>query len=226
MAGTTPFRIALGISLLAHSVLIVQSASLMRLPDLKKTGQSTLEVAYLKLPPKQKPPLSGRSLPAPLPDQHTALQNSPFSARAEKTVFKPRTLRESDRRVLMQKPLLGQKDVITIKKKITIPALADPPVDNPSYIRYYQLVREQIKRSAYRAYAGRERGQMALTFVLRSDGALDGIWIDEPKSSRSDYLRSIAVRSIREAAPFPRFSEELSGFSQLSFNVSITFESD
>lgn len=225
MSNNRTFRIALGISFAAHTLLFTQGAWLLHTASVRKPPEKPLEVTYVKAPPKSQavPPQMRQAL---LPDQHAPQNHSPFTPKAEKTLFRPHTLEHSDRTISIPKPLSGPKDPITIKKKITIPALENPPVNNPSYIKYYQLVREQIKRAAYRAYAGREKGEVSVTFVVLAQGTLDSIGINMEKSSRSDYLRSIAQRSIREAAPFPAFSDELKEYSRLSFNVSITFESD
>jgi outer membrane biosynthesis protein TonB len=45
----------------------------------------------------------------------------------------------------------------------------------------------------------------------------------EEKSSADVYLTEIALKSVNDASPFPKFPTELDYF-QLSFNVIISFE--
>jgi TonB family protein len=88
---------------------------------------------------------------------------------------------------------------------------------------YYQLVREKIKRAAYQNYTGTEIGEVTISFVVSKDGSLKDLRLIADKSSPSEYLTEIALRSIREASPFPGFPQELD-YPQLSFNLAITFE--
>ncbi|MCG8429736.1 MAG: hypothetical protein MJA29_00980, partial [Candidatus Omnitrophica bacterium] len=186
------------------------------------------ELTYLKLPPKPnvpQPPPALRQRRNLLPETEKTVRQTPLKPSVPKAAFKPHTLKEADRAIL-HNPLQGEKDVIEVRKKITIPEMGQPPINNPNYIKYYQIVREQIKRAAYRTYAGREHGALTISFLLSGDGRLQSIALDTAQSTPSEYLRSIGVRSIREAAPFAPFPEELSEYSRLSFNVTITFEGD
>jgi outer membrane biosynthesis protein TonB len=149
-----------------------------------------------------------KSMLAPLQNQNNFLKrNSSFAAK-EPTLIKPFTL----------KP-----DIIPVKKKITLPPVEMSKISNPSYISYYQLVREKIRRSAYQNYSRTETGEIFLSFVIAQDGSLRDIRLVEDKSTPSYYLRDIAGRSIKTAAPFPMFPKELD-YPQLSFNVIISFE--
>jgi TonB family protein len=96
-------------------------------------------------------------------------------------------------------------------------------INNPSYIGYYQIVREKIKRSAYQNYTGTEIGEVTVSFIVSSDGYLRDLRLVEEKSSSTEYLRETALRSIKDASPFPEFPKELD-YPQLSFNLAITFE--
>jgi protein TonB len=90
------------------------------------------------------------------------------------------------------------------------------------YINYYQLIREKIKRNVRRRYRDRSReGEVRLNFVLNSDGSLA---VSEVVGGASDEeLASIALASLREAAPFPRFPKDLS-LARMSFTVEIIFK--
>jgi TonB family protein len=94
----------------------------------------------------------------------------------------------------------------------------------PEYKNYYQIIREKIRRLAYSHYKKLEEGEVYLTFLLSSSGELISITINEKNSSPDEYLRSIALKSVQEAIPFPEFPEKLKNHTQLTFHVIISFE--
>jgi outer membrane biosynthesis protein TonB len=219
------FTGALIISALAHISFIA-----VQLPSLdffnKNKPKQDIKVVYIKnTAPPQYPKKSivreqpinripskvtadNKSMLAPLQNQNNFLKrNSSFAAK-EPTLVKPFTL----------KP-----DIIPVKKKISLPPVEMTKISNPSYISYYQLVREKIRRCAYQNYSRTETGEIFLSFVIAQDGSLREIRLVEEKSTPSYYLRDIASRSIKAAAPFPMFPKELD-YPQLSFNVIISFE--
>ncbi|MDD5724871.1 MAG: hypothetical protein PHX28_01815, partial [Candidatus Omnitrophica bacterium] len=59
--------------------------------------------------------------------------------------------------------------------------------------------------------------------VVSSDGSLKDARLVEDKTTVNGYLQNVALRSVSEASPFPRFPKELD-YSQLSFNIIISFE--
>ena len=103
-----------------------------------------------------------------------------------------------------------------------------PPVDldkinNPSYVSYYQIVREKIRRAAYQNYTHTDTGEVYVTFVISNDGYLKASRLVEEKTTAAAYLHDIALKSVKEASPFPNFPKELD-YPELSFNVVISFE--
>ena len=123
------------------------------------------------------------------------------------------------------KPSLAKPDLISIKKKISLPAvdMDKSKINNPSYISYYQLVREKIRRSAYQNYTRTETGEAYLSFVVAREGGLEDVHVIDERSSQNSYLQATALKSIRESAPFPAFPKDLD-YPRLSFNVVISFE--
>lgn len=92
------------------------------------------------------------------------------------------------------------------------------------YINYFQLLREKIRqalRSNYMDY--QNQGDVSLAFVLNSDGSLSTVEVDNKSSSPDTTLKSIAIESVKEAAPFPSFPKALS-YSKLSFNLEVSFK--
>jgi TonB family protein len=126
---------------------------------------------------------------------------------------------------LLSKPILGESDIAGLKKKIDLPStdIDLSKINNPSYISYYQLVREKVRRASYQNYTRTETGEIYLSFVVSRDGSLKDVRLVAERSSQERYLEEIALRSIRDASPFPPFPKELD-YPQLSFNVIISFE--
>jgi TonB family protein len=121
------------------------------------------------------------------------------------------------------RPAFANSEVMAIKRKISLPAIEMAKIDNPSYISYYQIVREKIRRNAYQNYTHNETGEVYISFIISNDGYIKEVRIVEEKTTVNDYLKNIALRSIRDASPFPNFPKELD-YPQLSFNIIISFE--
>jgi len=96
-------------------------------------------------------------------------------------------------------------------------------IKNPTYLNYYQTVRETIRRSAFRNFTKMYSGEVYLTFTILSTGILEKINLIEDKCKADDYLKQIALKSLKESSPFPSFPEGLK-YPELSFNVIISFE--
>jgi TonB family protein len=221
------FQITFLISLIAHAVILAGNPNFRFLPTPKV--EKNLEVRYVQEPKKAKPELKPVN----------TLKNEPFlkippKITLEKKIPPPfidkeavfggnKTPNPSIRQVTFDKPAFAKPDIIAIKKKITFPPVDLDKIDNPSYISYYQIVREKIKRSAYESYTRQETGDVYLSFVISGDGYLKEVRLAQERSSPNPYLREIALRSVKDAAPFPNFPKELD-YPQLSFNVIISFE--
>ncbi len=114
---------------------------------------------------------------------------------------------------------------LPVNKKVVLPAVELSKIDNPSYLTYYQIVREKIRRAAYQGYTRRETGEVYVSFSVFRDGRLGDVALVEERSSSSYYLKDIALSSLRHASPFPVFPKDLD-YPFLSFNVAISFETD
>jgi len=192
----------------------------------RRTETPKPELRYVK-PPIQAPiqaPEQKKELPRPevkqepllkLPERITLEKKLPEQIGQKMPLARPE--------FSFPKPALMKTDVIPVKKKITLPPLELDKINNPTYLSYYQIVREKIKRAAYQNYTGQEVGEVTVSFIILKDGALENLMLVEEKSSGSAYLRDIALRSIRNASAFPPFPAELD-YPRLSFNISITFE--
>jgi len=223
------FPTALILSIITHGIILFQNPNLNLNIFPKDKKEPILEVSYVKSPqetqklkeypktalPKKEPFLrlsskitANKINPPPFIDRDNIFRKSKESI-SQKYVF--------------TKPAFAKPDIIAVKKKITLPPTDLDKIDNPSYISYYQIVREKIRRAAYQNYTRAEVGEAYLSFLIFSDGSLKAVQLIEEKSSPSTYLKEIASRSIKEASPFPNFPKELD-YPQLSFNVVISFE--
>ncbi len=219
-------QITLVVSLLCHAILLFCYRSNLAIGNLEKKLKS-LEITYVKtlesvkraLPKNETAALSkiprktylNKSAPPPFIDRESALplKNNPEMYSRSQALLKPNFIKS---------------EVIPLKKKISLPPVDTAKINNPSYLDYYQLVREKIRRSAYQNYSRTEIGEVYISFLISSDGQILEMRLIEDKTRANQYLRDTAMRSIRDASPFPAFPKELSGYPQLSFNVIISFE--
>ncbi|MDD5538867.1 MAG: hypothetical protein PHF12_07885, partial [Candidatus Omnitrophica bacterium] len=110
------------------------------------------------------------------------------------------------------------------KKSVQTPNIPGETFNSPEYKNYYQIVREKIRRQAYRNYRYIQEGEVFLTFTLARSGGLKEVHVDSAKSVEDEYLRRIALESVQQSSPFPEFPIKLQDKEQLAFNVIISFE--
>ena len=224
-------QLALVVSLIAHALILAQSPR----PSfaLKKDKTREFEVRYIKKLAQDteiERQLQARPAMSRLPaiSRESFLDVSrvtPIAAIKPPPPFVQGGPSENigNQQTVFNKPLFIKPELAGIKRKISLPALDMDKISNPSYISYYQLVREKIKRATYQNYTGSETGEVVVSFVISSEGYIKDIRLVEDKSLSGAYLRETALRSIKEAAPFPKFPKGLD-YPQLTFNLAITFE--
>ncbi len=94
------------------------------------------------------------------------------------------------------------------------------------YINYYQQIRESIRHRLKNHYKNiSAKGEVALIFILRADGALAAIDVDESRLAQNPALIRIAIASVKESSPFPPFPKELS-VPKISFDLTISFKKE
>jgi TonB family protein len=226
MSSERVFQVALLVSLAVHGTILFQRLNLLpTLNQEKDKLKKEIEISYLE--EKEEPKLKNKNEDSrkenvsrpPLKIETKKITPPPFIDK--ENVFNSKS--NSSLGEYFTKPSLIKPDIIAIKKKITLPAVDLDKIDNPSYLNYYQIVREKIKRAAYQNYMRTETGEVYLTFTISNPGYLGQVRIIEEKSSGSSYLNSVALKSIKDASPFPTFPKELD-YPELSFNVVISFE--
>ncbi len=219
------FQITLLISLIIHGIILFQNPNLNFFPKIKK--EKDLEISYIKKSEKIrsdfKSQQSAKREPFfKIPQKITPDKRMPPPYIDREKIFKGDksiTPRPPD----FKRPEFSRPEIVAVKRKITLPPIDIDKINNPSYISYYQIVREKIRRAAYQNYTGRDTGEITVSFVISDDGYLKEMRLVEKKSTSSKDLRDLALRSIKDAAPFPNFPKELN-YLQLSFNLTITFE--
>lgn len=221
------FRITFIISLVTHAIVFLQNQNLSLFS--KNKQEPVIEVTYLKTSsPKEEQLKAVNHKVEPLyklppkisldKEAKEPLQNK----NNMDDIFKKAAVNLHQQSPFV-KPNLIKPDTIAIKKKITLPSLEMDKINNPTYVSYYQLVREKIRRAAYHNYIRTDTGEVYISFVITNSGSLKEIRLHEDKSSTIEFLKQTALVSIKDASPFPPFPKELD-YPQLSFNVIISFE--
>lgn len=118
---------------------------------------------------------------------------------------------------------------LNVGRKITLPPMGTTKISNPKYITYNDdmraVISRNIKKRAY-TYVNHkdfEAGKVYLTFVLSSGGKLKQLQIIDSKTSANEYLRNVAIKSIRESSPFPPFPMGFN-YPEFTFNLLISFQ--
>ncbi|MBI4972434.1 MAG: energy transducer TonB [Candidatus Omnitrophica bacterium] len=214
MPKDSSFKIALLISLIIHGAILLNNPSLLHFSTNKLSPET--EVRYLKEPVKKEPFLK-------LPPQIISQKKIPLPSLHKQDFFKENKdafVRRTD----FIKPSIEKPDIMVVKKKIVLSSANNiEKINSVAYIAHAQIVREKFKRALHQNYSGTETGEVSITFVISSDGVLQEAHVLKERSSFSPYLQEVALRSIKEASPFPAFPKELD-YPQLSFNVDISFE--
>ena len=218
------FQVALLISLAVHGILFTKIPNLaIHAPSVQKKSPE-VKISYVQNPVK--PQEEAKPVKAEpflkLPPKITVNKQIPPPFIDRENLFKvDQSIKP--RKQFIDKPTVTKADILAIKKKITLPPIDLNKISNPLYVSYYQIVREKIKRAAYQNYTGQDVGEVTVSFIVADDGSLRDLRLMEGKSSPSEYLREIALASVKDASPFPGFPKELD-YPQLSFNLAVTFE--
>jgi TonB family protein len=208
------WNLALGLSIIIHTVIF------MKLPNFEKNFFSkeknmikeieiiTQEVKDVT-PIKKERILARASIPPYIENISERLNTS--SSASSFSLEKPAIYEENLKEIIFSE--LPQEEDKSLK-------------EIPAYMDYYRLIREKIRRNAFRYYESNDCGEVFLNFVILKNGELENIYLNKEKSVGSKALREIALKSIKNAAPFPSFPEELKDYTRLQFNISIYFKNN
>lgn len=225
MSGDKTFKIALLISFIIHGAILLKNPEFLHFSKNKPLPET--EVSYIKeteraktspaINPVEKKPI------LKLPAQITGKRKMPLPSFNKQDFLKENKVSLA-RKTDFIKPHPEKPEIMVVKKKIVLSSANNAEKANSvAYISHAQLIREKFKRALHENYTGTETGQVSISFIISNDGKLQEARILEEKSSASPYLREVALRSVKEASPFPVFPKELD-YPQLSFNVEISFE--
>jgi len=220
------FQAAFIISLITHGIVLFQNQKLNLGASATIKKEQLIKVNYLANTQENKKYMKTRAL-SKKPFLKLLPQIAVVKTTSPPFIDKEGIFRNSkeiiSQKYIFTKPAIIKQNVMATKKKITLPPIDMDKINDPSYLSYYQIVREKIRRAAYQNYSHTEVGEVYLSFAILSGGSLKKIQLVEERSSPSPYLREISLKSIKEASPFPNFPKELD-YPQLSFNVVISFE--
>lgn len=220
------FQIAVIVSLFIHGAVFLhyKGADIFNKKNLNQKIEKK-EVQYIKELLENKSDLRKENEPFFKIPEKITLNKSSLPNFIDKEKINLSKNKDLSGRFDLARPVFEKPEVIAVKKKIVLSASGPEKIDSPSYATHSQVVREKIRRALYQNYNSMETGEVYLSFVLNKDGRLKDVHFLEEKSSKSEYLREIALRSVRYASPFPPFPKELD-YDQLSFTVIISFEID
>jgi outer membrane biosynthesis protein TonB len=198
------FRTAIGISIALHSALIAPFIPLaMQRDRARMEKEIVIDYVVLKEPDtaKEEPVLS-------------KMRETPKVEIVKKVEVKPAP---ASKEMPKKDNALKQAIAADAKKQAQIRSTKE-------YINYYQLIREKIRdrlKEHYRRYYA--EGEANLVFILTSDGRLESSAIDVSSSTADRTLHDIALRSLRESAPFPAFPKALT-LPKMTFNLQVSFK--
>jgi hypothetical protein len=215
------FRIAIIISLVIHLAVFVRFyVDKKDLLIVKKDP----EVSYKIERPARKASESevlARKVESIAPNKDVLGVPQPPPSPSSENFFKEAGNIEDNFKMFDRKPerIKGAK----VTKEVSVPMLKSEKINTPSYVTYYQIVRDRIRERAYTNYTKLSVGEVYLTFIIRADGALVALQILPDKTTANKFLEEVGVKSVQEAGPFPPFPQDLN-YPELTFNVSISFQ--
>jgi len=218
------FKYAILISMALHMVLFVK---FYLSKDLDLLSQKEQEMVYKKKPVEEDPQVFAHKEapppppPAPAAEITTEIPLAPDAKPSDTTPFKPGNGLAEQFTMFEHKPdkIKGLK----ITREVDVPMLKSEKINTPSYVTYYQIVRERIRERAYVNYTKLSMGEVYLTFIIKSDGTLGELQILENRSMATEFLKNVGMKSVQESAPFPPFPKDLD-YPELTFNVQISFQ--
>ncbi|MCP4653533.1 MAG: TonB family protein [Candidatus Omnitrophica bacterium] len=180
------------------------------------------------------------NIPTP-PQKNIAKEIEIFPEKIEKIVTK-KTLEKHKtpppflKNKLINKLIAKNKKTVSLAKpKVTETnlrkvELSNTPQDKdleniPAYVDYYNLIRNRIQRNAYYYYDSSKEGKVILNFKVLNDGSLGNASLNATLGNNS-FLKKIALKSVKDAAPFPAFPDELSSYPGIQFNINIYFKNN
>lgn len=115
------------------------------------------------------------------------------------------------------------KDIFNVPKPVITDLKSDINSKRVGYAGYYRMVREKIRKAAViNQPKNFQEGQVCLAFSVSKDGTLENVTVVSSKSLASELLKAVALKSVRDAAPFAPIPSELNQDS-VNFSLTISF---
>ena len=88
---------------------------------------------------------------------------------------------------------------------------------------YAQNILKKINEKSYIYYNSVNESKAIVNFTVKDNGKISKINVDEEKSIDDRYLRKLAIKAVKRAAPFGKFPED-SPKEQIEFSIVIDFK--
>ncbi len=217
------FAISVLCSAVVHSVAAV--AVWQPWQDWQSAKSDSIQISYIKyveepkvLPPVPKPAAATQ----PRPPVSEAVQR--YRAYKKQAVVKAKSMAMPVTPPAPAPTQTAATQAAAPDMRTSADLLADPK-SKEVFESYFVVVKDRIHQVVRRKYsrASVGEGQVALVFILRSDGRLENVWTVEKMSKADILVKNFARTCVRDAAPFPKFPESL-GMNRISFNITIIFD--
>ena len=223
------FYIALAISLTIHAVILFTLSSQKIEIEKKKTKQ--LEVIYKDIKQVKKETEIKKNEDLKVVKRKEKIRPKDVKILTEKREFVP-TIGENikDASKLTGKFRLEKKQNVKMhsfdkSQKVSVTLSETEKINNPKYLSYYSIIGGMIKEQVYNILGENEtgRGEVYVTFLVGANGILKDILIKDERTVASQYLKDLALKSVRQAAPFPIFPKGLD-YPEFTFNIKLYFQ--
>lgn len=220
------FYATLAISAGIHVVILFQNPNFT--PFSFQQKEQNVKISYVKAVAAVKQAVQARTVKNDpflrIPPKITTSESRILPPTEQRNaIFKANKASLTPPELLMKPAALAKPDVVSVAKKIAMAPLKTEKGQSPSYLAHSELLRETIKRALRLIYSGSETGEIRVAFVIAKDGNLKDVHILENGSSPSPHLRELALRGIKQAAPYAPFPKELD-YPQLSYSEEISFQ--
>lgn len=217
------------ISLILHGVILTSLAFYKYLPEKKQS--TNLEVTYQILSGIKSKKNRGGISKELLSVQQKSLPSASLPVRMQQKkeplpIDLSRLIKPKET-IAIPKPRISPPT--QRKQKINLRNLPVAMSKDPAYLGYQDILRTKIQDAVY-YYSDKyfyfdnpHEGKIFVSFLVRSNGTLKEMLIQESKSTKNDLLRKIARIAIQQASPFDKFPRELD-YDERAFNLEISFE--
>ena len=218
------FKITFLISLAIHAVFFLPIPELKK-PKQKEIKQLNFNYLTLKIPANKKV-AKFKHKKISLKDKRESLNRKLTAKSRQNSVIKkqdnkkanPQTVKKRNNKSNSIVKLRQKKQILTASGVFKKNELSK----NKSYISYYKLINEQLRQAVIYPPHFSE-GEIALSFVLASDGKLKNVEVMQTAFLENEILKETAMLIVKRASPFPPFPKNLQQ-KQLTFNIVFCFK--